>query len=70
MLSGHQAVHSCENVMTAKPRPADDQAIADICAWLKRNDLIAQVTLSGKVTLTPKEELYTNLLFNAREEKI
>ncbi len=58
------------SLVTAKPRPADDQAIADICAWLKRNDAIAQVTLSGKLTLTSKEDLYTNLLFNEREEKI
>lgn len=38
-----------------KPQPYYDFEIAKICAWLKENGLTGHVTLSGKVTLKPKE---------------
>jgi hypothetical protein len=34
-----------------------DEQIAEMCAWLKANNMIAQTTLAGKLTLTPKEDL-------------
>jgi hypothetical protein len=40
----------------SEPRPnasADDQAIAEMCAWLKKNQLVAVVSRSGKLQLIP-----------------
>jgi hypothetical protein len=44
--------------MTAKPRPQDDKAIAEICAWLIKNKLIALVKRSGQVVIVSKEDIY------------
>jgi hypothetical protein len=55
--------------MTTKPRPQDDEAIARMCAWLKKNKMIGQTTLAGKLTLTPTPEAYTAMLF-AKKEKL
>jgi hypothetical protein len=44
--------------MTAKPRPQDDKAIAEICQWLIENKLVALVKRSGQVVIMPKEDVY------------
>lgn len=36
----------------------DDIALAKMCEWLKANRMVAQVTLSGRLTLTPIEDAY------------
>lgn len=41
-----------------KPRPQDDEAIAEMCRWLKKNQIVALTNLSGKMTLIPAEEFY------------
>ena len=49
-----------------KPRPGaehDDAEIARMCAWLKKNQMVGQTTLAGKLTLTPALEAYTNMMF-------
>jgi hypothetical protein len=40
-----------------KPRPQDDEAIAEVCKWLCKNELIAIVSRSGKIALVPTEDL-------------
>jgi hypothetical protein len=40
-----------------KPRPQDDEAIAQICRWLCQNSLIATVTRTGKIKIIPTEDL-------------
>ncbi len=52
--------------MTAKPRPQDDIAIGRMCAWLKKNKMVGQTTLAGKLTLTPAEEAYTAMMFGEK----
>jgi hypothetical protein len=44
-----------------KPRPQDDEAIAAMCAWLKKNKLIGLGTRSGRLLLMPKEETTSEL---------
>ena len=51
--------------MSTTPKPQYDKAVAEMCAWLKRNKMVGQTTLVGKLTLTPKEEAYTQMLFGA-----
>ena len=48
-----------------KPRPGDDKAIAEMCAWLKANHMIGQTTLAGKLTLTKKEDLIYDQYFRS-----
>lgn len=47
-----------------KPRPQDDEAIAKMCAWLKKHKLIGLGTRSGRLLLMPKEET-TGELFHS-----
>ena len=50
-------------VKITRNSPQDDEAIGRMCAWLKKNGMVGQTTLAGKLTLTPKDEAYTHLLF-------
>jgi hypothetical protein len=50
--------------MTAKPRPQDDERIAEMCKWLKKHNLIALGTRSGRLLMIPKEEA-TGELFHS-----
>jgi len=47
------------------PRPSDDEAIGRMCAWLKKNRMVGQTTLAGKLTLTLRDEAYTKMLLDA-----
>lgn len=40
--------------MTTTPQPANDEAIAAICRWLKERGLTMHVSLLGGVTLRKK----------------
>ncbi len=52
--------------MAAKPRPQDDEAIGRMCLWLKQNGMVGQTTLTGKLTLTPADEVYTAMIFGEK----
>lgn len=40
------------------PRPQDDEAIAEICAWLKAHEMVAVTSRSGKLSLIPARVAY------------
>jgi hypothetical protein len=44
-------------VKSIKPRPQDDEAIAEFCRWLKQNKLIALTQLSGRLIIMPKGDV-------------
>lgn len=47
----------------------DDIAMGEVLAWLKKQRLVAQVTLSGRLTLTPIEVAYSPEYFEHARKK-
>lgn len=46
-----------------------DEQIGAMCAWLKKNKMVGQTTLAGRLTLTPKDEAYTAMVFGAAADE-
>lgn len=44
--------------MTAKPRPQDDEALGEICRWLRAKKLVMLVSISGNAIIQKAESVY------------